>query len=51
MGMNKHHVLMLMIIMVVSIAEKPSVVEGRALSLISAQGNQDYKELFYLSLP
>ncbi|KAG5065910.1 hypothetical protein JHK86_009641 [Glycine max] len=39
MGMTKPHVLMLLIIMVVSIAEKPSVIEGRALSLISGQGN------------
>jgi len=39
MGVTKPHVLMLLIIMVVSIAEKPSVIEGRALSLISGQGN------------
>ncbi|XP_061348951.1 uncharacterized protein LOC133294310 [Gastrolobium bilobum] len=43
MGMNKHHVFMLLIIMVVSIAEKPSVIEGRTLSLISDQG---YKKIF-----
>ncbi|KAL5161870.1 hypothetical protein HKD37_07G019086 [Glycine soja] len=43
MGVTKPHVLMLLIIMVVSIAEKPSVIEGRALSLISGQG---YSKIF-----
>ncbi|KAJ1384286.1 hypothetical protein SESBI_42681 [Sesbania bispinosa] len=43
MGMNKPHVLMLLIIMVVSVAEKPSVIEGRALSLISEKG---YSKIF-----
>ncbi|KAH1199138.1 hypothetical protein GmHk_18G052567 [Glycine max] len=41
--MTKSHVLMLLIIMVVSIAEKPSVIEGRTLSLISGQG---YSKIF-----
>ncbi len=40
---NKPHVLLLLIIMVVSISEKPSVIEGRALSLISDQG---YSKIF-----
>ncbi|KAL1321497.1 hypothetical protein HN51_066334 [Arachis hypogaea] len=44
MTMNKkHRVLVFMIIMVVSIAEKPSLTEGRALSLISSQG---YSKIF-----
>ncbi|TKY65956.1 Proteasome inhibitor-related protein [Spatholobus suberectus] len=41
--MKKPHVLVLLIIMVVSIAEKPSVIEGRTLSLISGQG---YSKIF-----
>ncbi|XP_061376379.1 uncharacterized protein LOC133318405 [Gastrolobium bilobum] len=43
MGMKKLHVLVLLIVLVVSISEKPSVVEGRALSLISHQG---YSKIF-----
>ncbi|XP_027352795.1 uncharacterized protein LOC113863423 isoform X1 [Abrus precatorius] len=43
MGMKKAHVLLLLVILVVSIAEKPSVVEGRTLSLISGQG---YSKIF-----
>lgn len=40
MGLNKPHVVvMLLIIMVVSVAEKPSLTEARALPLISNQGN------------
>ncbi|KAJ1439442.1 hypothetical protein SESBI_02378 [Sesbania bispinosa] len=43
MGMNKVPVLMLLMVLVTSIAEKPSNVEGRALSLISHQG---YSKIF-----
>ncbi|KAE9592038.1 hypothetical protein Lal_00038283 [Lupinus albus] len=43
MAMNKPHVLLMLIIMVVSISEKPLVIEGRTLSLIS---NQGYSKIF-----
>ncbi|KAL2336532.1 hypothetical protein Fmac_010978 [Flemingia macrophylla] len=44
MGMTKpHHVLMLMILVVLSVAEKPSLIEGRTLSLMSGQG---YAKIF-----
>ncbi|KAK7292886.1 hypothetical protein RJT34_15741 [Clitoria ternatea] len=41
--MTKPHVLMLLIIMVVSISDKPLIIEGRTLSLISGQG---YSKIF-----
>ncbi|KAK7395203.1 hypothetical protein VNO78_15751 [Psophocarpus tetragonolobus] len=43
MAFNKPHVLLLLIIMLVSFADQPSVVQGRALSLISGQG---YSKIF-----
>nr|XP_004492372.1 uncharacterized protein LOC101514220 [Cicer arietinum] len=38
MGLNKPHVLILLIIMVILVSDKPSLTEGRTLSLISNQG-------------
>ncbi|XP_057440471.1 uncharacterized protein LOC130732442 [Lotus japonicus] len=43
MGMQKPQVLMLVIIMVVLVTEKPSVIEARTLSLVS---NQGYSKIF-----
>nr|KYP55986.1 hypothetical protein KK1_002213 [Cajanus cajan] len=44
--MNKLHVLMLLVILIASsVAEKPRVVEGRTLSLTS-QSHQGYSKIF-----
>ncbi|XP_027337837.1 uncharacterized protein LOC113851528 [Abrus precatorius] len=43
MGMNKPLMLGLLILLIASIGDKPCVVEGRALSLIS---NQGYSKIF-----
>jgi len=39
MSPNKPHVFILLIIMLISVSNKPSLIEGRTLSLISNQGN------------